>query len=205
MLPLCRAWSHLRICCCEARWLKPQQPIKHNNRRGKNVSKPAKTANDHAHLVSQANWAAPSSLYPSTDSLRSLGVMHRTPRANVFGSSDMVQDFFGPTDQTLSSTSTDTATDPDNLFNSPISFSTDLSKANIFAIADFYAAGIDSNSNGSESLSNAFPVSDKAIAELFAHSIPSKIRPPPVKRCTTTKRLAQMSRPAHAWFRPSGL
>lgn len=84
----------------------------------------------------------------------------------------MLQDFFGPTDQTLSSTSTDTATNLVNLFNSPISFSTDLSNVNIFGTADFYAAGTDSKSNSSESLSDAFPVSDKAIAELFAHSIP---------------------------------
>ena len=208
MLPLCRAWSHLRVCCCEARWQKAQRPIKHNNRRGKNVSKIAKTANDHAHSVSQANWAAPSSLYPSTDSLGSLGVMHRTPRADVFGSSDMLQDFFGPTDQTLSSTSTDTAIDLDNLFNSPISFSTDLSNVNIFGTADFYTAGIDSNSNSSESLPDAFPVSDKLLLSSLPMpflALHHKIRPPPVKRCTTTKRSAQMSRPAHAWFRLSSL
>lgn len=144
-----------------------QQPLREKRLKNR------KTANDHAHSVSQANWAAPSSLYPSTDSLRSLGFMHSTPRANVLGSSDMLQDFFSPTDQTLSSTSTDTATDLDNLFDSPISFSTDLSNVNIFGTADFYAAGIDSNGNSSESLSDAFPVSDKAIAELFAHSIPS--------------------------------
>lgn len=131
---------------------KPKGRSSSNNRRGKNVSKPAKTANDHAHSVSQANWVAPSSSYPSTDSL---------------------QDFFGPMDQSLSSTSTDTGTNLDDFFNSPISFSTDLSNVNIFGTADFFSRTIDSISNGSQSLSDAFPVFEDAIPELPARSIPS--------------------------------
>ena len=152
---------------------KPNGRSSSNNRRGKNVSKTAKTANDHAHSVSQANWVAPSSSYPSTNSLRSLAVMHHTPRANVFGSSDMLQDFFDPMDQTLSSTSTNTGTDLDNLFNSPISFSTDLSNVNIFDTADLFSTSIDSISNGFQSLSDAFSVFEDAIPELPARSIPS--------------------------------
>ena len=151
---------------------KPNGRSSSNNNRGKHVSKPAINANDNAHSVSQANWVAPSSSYPSTDPLRSLGVMHCSPRANVAGSSDMLQDFFGPM---ISSTATDTRIDLDDLFNSPISFSTGLSNVNIFGTADYVSAGIDSNSNGSESSSNAFPVFDDTLYELLANSIPGSI------------------------------
>ena len=98
--------------------------------------------------------------------------MHHSPRASVSGSSDVLQDFFGPMHQTLSSTSTDTGTDLVDFFNSPVAFSTDLSNVNIFGTADFFSAGIDSKSNDSQSLSEAFPVFENAVSELLAHSIP---------------------------------
>ena len=152
---------------------KPNGQSSSNNNRGNEVSKPAKVANDNAYSPSQANWFAPSSSNPGTDSLRSPGVMPHSPRANVSGSSDMLPDLFGPTDQTLSSTSTDTGTDLDDFFNSPISFSTDLSDVSIFGTADLFSTGIDSNSNGSETFSDAFPVFEDAVSELFTNSIPT--------------------------------
>ncbi|SLM39054.1 aflatoxin regulatory protein [Lasallia pustulata] len=99
--------------------------------------------------------------------------MHHSPKANVSGSSDMLQDFFGPMDQTLSSTSIDTGTDLDDFFTSPVLFSTEMSDVNIFGTADFFPTGIESSSNGSESLPDAFPVFEDAVSELLARSIPS--------------------------------
>jgi plasmid stability protein len=99
--------------------------------------------------------------------------MHHSPKANVSGSSDMLQDFFGPMDQTLSSTSIDPETHLDNFFTSPISFSAEMSDVNIFGTADFFPTGIDGSSNGSENLSDAFPVFEDAVSELLALSIPS--------------------------------
>ncbi len=151
---------------------KPNSRLSSDNR-GNDISNSAINANDNVHLPSQANWFAPSSLNPSTDPLRSPGVVHHSPKANVSGSSDMLQDFFGPMDQTLSSTSTDTGTDLDDFFTSPISFSTDMSDVNIFGTADFFPTSIDSSSNGSESLSDAFPVFEDAVSEFLALSVPS--------------------------------
>ncbi|SLM36605.1 c6 transcription factor [Lasallia pustulata] len=85
----------------------------------------------------------------------------------------MLQDLFGPMDQTLSSTSIDTGTDLDDFFTSPISFSTDMSDVNIFGTVDFFPTGIDSSSNGSESLPDAFPVFEDAVSEFLALPNPS--------------------------------
>lgn len=144
-----------------------------SDNRGNDVLNTAINANANGHLPSQASWFAPFSSNPSIDPLRSSGVMHHSPTANVSGSSDMLQDFFGTMDQTLSSTSTDTGTDLNDFFTSPISFSTEMSDVNIFGTADFFPIGIDSSSNGSESLSDAFPVFEDAVSELLALSIPS--------------------------------
>ena len=152
---------------------KPNGQSSSNNNRRNDVSKIVKNANYNAYSPSQANSFASSSSNTSTDSLRSPGLIHHSPRANVSESSDMLQDFFGPMDQTLSSTSTDNGTDLDNFFNSPISFSTDLSDVNIFGTADFFSTGVDRNTNGSESLSDAFPGFEDAVSELLGHSIPS--------------------------------
>lgn len=150
-----------------------------NKARGHNVSKTAKNKNARACSPSQANCFAPSSSNPSTDSLRSLGNVHHSPMASVSKSSDMLQDFFSPMDQTLSSTPTDSGTDLDDLFNSPISFSTDLSDVNIFGTADFHSTAIGSNSTGSERFSDAFPVFEDAVSELLAQSMPSSMPPNP--------------------------
>ena len=143
---------------------------KPNSRSSNDVSNTAINANANVHLPSPANWFAPSSSNPSTGSP---GIMHHSPTANVSGSSDMLQDFFGPMDQTLSSTSTDTGTDLNDFFTLPIPFSPEMSDVNIFGAADFFPTGIDSSSNGSESLSDAFPVFEDAVSELLALSIPS--------------------------------
>lgn len=158
---------------------KPNGQSSSNNNRGHNVSKPAKNPNAHAYSPSQSNWFAPSSSNPSTDSLRSPGNVHHSPRTNISGSSDMLQDLFSPMDQTQSSTPTDTGTGLDEFFNSPISFSTDLSDVNIFGAADFFSTTIDSNSTSSESFSDAFPVFEDAVSELLAQSIPSSTPPNP--------------------------
>lgn len=158
---------------------KPNGQSSSNNNRKNNLSKSAKNANSHAYSLSQANCFAPSSSNPSTDSLPSLGNVHHSPRASVPGSSDMLQDFFSPMDQTLSSTPTDTGTDLDDFFNSPISFSTDLSDVNIFGTPIFYSTAIGSNSTGSERLSDAFPVLEDAVSELLAQSMPSSTPPNP--------------------------
>jgi Aflatoxin regulatory protein/Fungal Zn(2)-Cys(6) binuclear cluster domain len=152
---------------------KPNSRSSISDNRGNDVSNTAINGNDNVHLPSQANRFAPPSPNPSTDPLRSPGVMHHSTKANVSGSSDMLQDFFGPMDQTLSWTSTDTETDLDDFFTSPISFSTEMSDVNIFGTADFFPTGIDSSSNGPESLSDAFPVFEDAVSELLALSIPS--------------------------------
>lgn len=129
---------------------------------------------DHStHLPSQTNWYAASSSSIGTEPLRSPGVMPRSPAANVPGPSGRLQDLFGPIDVPLSSTSTDTGTDLHNLFTSRIPFSEEVSDVNIFGTADFFPVGIESSSNGSENLSETFPVFEDAISELFAHSVPS--------------------------------
>lgn len=153
---------------------KPNNRLSSANR-GNDVTNNAIIANenDNMDLPSQANWFAPSSSNPSADPLRLPGVMHHTSKANVPGSSDMLQDLFSHIDQTLSSTSTDTGTDLDDFFTTPISFSTEMSDVNVFGTADFFAIGIDSSSNGSEGLPNAFPVFEDAVSELLALSIPS--------------------------------
>ena len=152
-----------------------RKPNSHSSsaNRGNDVSNTAVNANDNVHLPSQADWSAPSSLNTSTDPLRTPGFMYPSPKANVSGSSDMLQDFFSPMDQTLSSTSTDTGTDLDDFFTSPIVTSGDMSDVNIFGIADFRPTGIDSSSNGSENFSDAFPMFEDAVSELLALSVPS--------------------------------
>lgn len=84
----------------------------------------------------------------------------------------MLQSFFSPMDQTPSSTPTDTGTGLDEFFNSPISFSTDLSDVNIIGAADLFSTAIDSNSNSSKSLSDAFPAFDDTVSEFLAQSTP---------------------------------
>ena len=138
--------------------------------RGNDVSNAAVNANDNVHLPSPADWFPPSSLNTSTDPP---GFMYPSPKTNVSGSSDMLQDFFSPMDQTLSSTSTDRGTDLDDFFNSPIVTSRDMSDVNIFGITDFRPTGIDSSSNGSENLSDAFPMFEDAVSEFLALSVPS--------------------------------
>ena len=99
--------------------------------------------------------------------------MHHSPKANLSGSSDMLQDFFGPVDQSLSSISAETVIDHDDFFTSPESFSVDMPDVDIFGTADFFPTGIDNSSNGSQSLSDAVPGFDDAASELFALSVPS--------------------------------
>ncbi|KAF2178408.1 hypothetical protein K469DRAFT_718222 [Zopfia rhizophila CBS 207.26] len=171
---------------------KPNSRSNISENRGNDVSNTAINANGDVHSPSQANRFAPPSSNPTTDPLRWLGVVHHSTEANVSASSDMLHDFFGPMDQTLSSTdsmdhtlpstdlldqalpgtSTGTEIDLDDFFASPISFSTEMSDVNIFRTADFFPTGIDSSSNGSESLSDAFPVFEDAVSELLALSIP---------------------------------
>ncbi|KAL9066488.1 MAG: hypothetical protein Q9161_007551 [Pseudevernia consocians] len=141
---------------------KPTRRLIGDNRRN-DVSNTAVNTLDNVHLPPQANWFSPTSSNLSTDSLRSPGFMHHSPKANVSGSSDMLQDFFGPMNQTLSPTSTDMGTDLDDFFSSPISFPTEMSDVNIFGTAEF----------SSESLSDAFPEFEDVVSELFAQSIPS--------------------------------
>ncbi|KAL8830463.1 MAG: hypothetical protein Q9191_001425 [Dirinaria sp. TL-2023a] len=126
---------------------------------------------DSVHLPSQPKWFAASSSNPSTEAACSPVVMQHTPIANVSGSFDRLQDFFTPTDQALCSTSADQGTSLDDLFTSRIPFS-EMSDVNLFGKADFFPIGIDSSSNGSETLSDAYPLFEDAVSELFTLSFP---------------------------------
>ena len=85
----------------------------------------------------------------------------------------MLADLFGPVDQTSSSASTVAGNNLEDLFNSPIPFSTETSDFNLFKAADFFPAGIGNDSNGSESLSDSYPVLENGVSELLALSVPS--------------------------------
>lgn len=76
-------------------------------------------------------------------------------------------------DQTLFSTSTVVGNDLDDLFNSPISFSAEISDFNLFKPADFFPAGIENMGDGPESLSNTYPVFENSVSELLALSVPN--------------------------------
>ena len=155
--------------------------LSHNNNNnkphGNNASKSAKSANNNAYSPSQTQWFAPSSSNPSTDFMHSLGKVHYSPTANVSASSDILQDLFSPMDQTLASTPTEPGTAFDDCFNSPVSFSTDLSDINIFGTADFLSAATDSNSACTNSLADTFPVFEDAVSEFLAQSPPSSSLP----------------------------
>ena len=110
--------------------------------------------------------------------------MDHSPKMNISGSSDVLQYLFGPVDQTMSSGATigsaDMGTDLDDFFTSPISISTEMSDVNIFGTADFFSTALDSTCNkSSEVLSEAFPVLEDAVSELFATPAPNSLPKPP--------------------------
>ena len=76
-------------------------------------------------------------------------------------------------DQTLSSASILEGNDLDDLFNSPIPFSTETSDAILFKPADFFHMGMENSSNAPENLSDANPAFENAVSELLALSVPS--------------------------------
>ena len=144
-----------------------------NDNRNRNFPDPAVHTNEDVHLSSQANWFTSSSSHPSIDLLRSPGIMHHSPRPSISESSDKLPDLFSPLDQTSSSTSTVASNSLEDLFNSPIPFSTETSDFNLFKPADFFPAGIENDNNGPESLSDSYPVFENGVSELLALSIPS--------------------------------
>ena len=169
-----------------------------SDKRGSDVSNCATNAKDSVHLPSQADWFAPSTSNLGTNAPSPPEVMHHFPKTNISGSSDMLQDFFGPVDPTLSSASTDVGTDLDDLFTSPTSFSTQMSDVNVFDTAFSFPPGIDSSSNGPESLSDAFPGVEDAFSELLAHSIPNS----PPKNQTSPSNEVQNSQEARVTDSP---
>ena len=151
---------------------KPNKRSSSDNR-SHDVPTPAMNTDEDMHLSPQANWFTSASLNPSIDFLRSPGIMHHSPKPSLSGSSDTLTDLFGPMDQTLSSSSTVAGNDLEDLFNSPMQFCTETSDFNPFKTADFFPTGIENNSNGLESLSDAYPVFENSVSELLALSAPT--------------------------------
>ncbi|MCJ1406910.1 hypothetical protein MMC19_000980 [Ptychographa xylographoides] len=99
--------------------------------------------------------------------------MHQSPQTSVHEIPDMLQDLFGPMDQSLASAfpDTDNMFDPD--LSSPISFSTDMSDFDIFGAADYLSAGMEnSSSNISGGLFDAFPMVEDSVSKHLAISFP---------------------------------
>lgn len=162
---------------CEYVAAKPggRRPHKHssNETHTHDVPNLAVNTNEDGDFSSQATWFTSPLSNPSIDPLGSPDIICHSSRPSISGSSDGLTELFGPTDQILSSTSTVADNDPDNLFNSPITFSTDMSDVNIFQPADFFPTSIEDKSNGPERLSAAYPRFENAMSGLLALSVPS--------------------------------
>ncbi|KAF2429262.1 hypothetical protein EJ08DRAFT_591090 [Tothia fuscella] len=150
-----------------------RKPSKSNETGGNDVSNITPGLNGCGLLPPQSGYPEPSSTKTSNIPLLSPRAMHESSGMNTCGSLDMLQDFLGPLDRTMSSTSAGTDADLDDFFMSPLSFSMDMSDMNIFGKADLFPMSMDSGRSGVESLPDSLPESDDGMSDFFTLSLPS--------------------------------
>jgi hypothetical protein len=127
----------------------------------KNNQDTANAAMNDLQLSSLSSWDSCSFSNPGTDYLHSPELVQYATKPNLSASSSsssgMLHDFFTPLDQTMSSTSTSTDTEPEF--------------EDIFSTADFFQPGFDAGQNVSKSLSNGFTGFDDSVSELLGLSM----------------------------------
>lgn len=100
----------------------------------------------------------------------SLEAVHlQSPDRNISETADMLRDLFGPTDQSMCTTFTNTDTNFDDYFSSPMSLSTNGFDLNIFENADFMpTATNDGSNNAFENIPNAFGEPRDTVSKVLA-------------------------------------
>ncbi len=187
--PTCSRCAKRGLICeyvTSKRWGRKHEDRSRNNS-GSNTSPkstPTNTIYGTQPLPPPNSWFAPNSTISSTDPVPSPGVVHPSSRASTSGaSSDLFPSLLSPVDQSLSSTLTDSITDLNNSFASPIFFSVpDLPDSDILGQSHVFSTGVDGSSNGSTNLFDTFPVSEDAMSDLLALSTP---RSPSNSRAST--------------------